>query len=170
MISQLWFMQWPGAMRQQVITWAKVYPDLCHHMASLDHTELLYAYTQRLVWYINTWRPGQDGCHFADIFTCIFINENCCILTKFSLKYVRKDPIDNNPALVQIMSWRRSGNKPLSEPMMISLLTHICITRPQWVKQWNLMTHMISVNWVILFCHPGPLFLTRINFNPSMDK
>ena len=57
---------------------------------------------------INTLRPGQHGRHFADdIFTCIFINENFCILIKFSLKYVRKDPIDNNPALVQIMAWRR---------------------------------------------------------------
>ena len=32
------------------------------------------------------------------------------------------------------MVWRRSGDKPLSEPMMVSLPTHICVTRPQWVK------------------------------------
>ena len=37
-------------------------------------------------------------------------------------------------ALVQIMAWRRPGDKPLSEPMMVSLLTHICVTRPQWVN------------------------------------
>ena len=84
---------------------------------------------------LNTLRPGQDGRHFADgIFTSIFINENCCILIKFSLKYVRKDPMDNNPALVQIMAWRRSGDKPLSEPMMVNSSTHICVTRPQWVN------------------------------------
>ena len=29
-------------------------------------------------------------------------------------------------ALVLIMDWRRSGDKPLSEPMMVSLQTHIC--------------------------------------------
>ena len=51
-----------------------------------------------------------------------------------SLKFVPKGPINNNPALVQIMAWRRSGDKPLSEPMMVSLLTHICVTRPQWVN------------------------------------
>ena len=84
---------------------------------------------------VNTLRPRQDRRNFADnIFTCIFFNENCCILIKFSLKYVRKGPIDNNPALVQIMAWCRSGDKPLSEPMMVSLPTHICVTRPQWVK------------------------------------
>ena len=32
------------------------------------------------------------------------------------------------------MAWRRSGDKLLSEPMMVSLLTHICVDRPQWVK------------------------------------
>ena len=33
------------------------------------------------------------------------------------------------------MAWRRPGDKPLYKPMMVSLLTHICVTRPQWVKQ-----------------------------------
>ena len=86
----------------------------------------------------NTLRSRQDGRHFADdIFMCNFFNENCCILIKFSLKYVRKGPIDIDPTLVQIMAWRRSGDKPLSEPMMISLPTHICVTRPQWVNDNN---------------------------------
>ena len=35
---------------------------------------------------------------------------------KSSLQYVRKGPIDNNPALVQIMAWRLTGDKPLHEP------------------------------------------------------
>ena len=34
--------------------------------------------------------------------------------------------------LVQIMAWRHPVDKPLSEPMMVNLLTHICVTRPQW--------------------------------------
>ena len=36
--------------------------------------------------------------------------------------------------LVQIMVWRRPGDKPLSEPMMFRLSTHTHVTRPQWVK------------------------------------
>ena len=43
-------------------------------------------------------------------------------------------PINNIPALVQIMAWRRPGDKPLSEPMITYLLTHICVTRPQWIN------------------------------------
>ena len=86
-------------------------------------------------WTINTLRPRQNGRHFADdIFKCIFLNENIWISIKISLKFVPKGPINNIPALVQIMAWRHPGNKPWSEAMMVNLPTHICVTRPQWVK------------------------------------
>ena len=85
---------------------------------------------------LNTLRPRQNGRRFADdTFKRIFLNENIRISIKISLKFVSKGQINNNPSLVQIMAWRRSGDKPLSEPMMVRLLTHICVTRPQWVKQ-----------------------------------
>ena len=32
------------------------------------------------------------------------------------------------------MAWCRPGDKPLSEPIIVSLLTHICVIQPQWVK------------------------------------
>ena len=32
------------------------------------------------------------------------------------------------------MSWSRQGDKPLSVPMMVSLLAHICVTRHQWIN------------------------------------
>ena len=84
---------------------------------------------------VNTSRPRQNDRHFADgIFKCIFLNENVRIWITISLEFVPKGLINNNPALVRIMAWRRSGDKPLSEPMMVSLLTHISVTRPQWVK------------------------------------
>ena len=85
---------------------------------------------------VNTLRPRQNGRHFADdIFKCIFLNENIRITLKISLKFVPEVRINNIPALVQIMAWRRPGDKLLSEPMMVSLLTHICVTRPQWINQ-----------------------------------
>ena len=76
------------------------------------------------------------GAHYDVIvmFKRIFLNENVRISIEISLKFVLKGPINNIPALVQIMAWRRSGDKPLSEPMMVSLLTHICVTRPQWAS------------------------------------
>ena len=84
---------------------------------------------------INTLRPRQNGRHFADdVFKCIFLNENVWILLKISLKFVSMGPINNIPLLVQVMAWRWPGNKPLSEPMLVSLPTHICVTRPQWIE------------------------------------
>ena len=54
-----------------------------------------------------------------DIFKCIFLNENTWIPIKISLKFVLKGPINNIPALVQIIAWRLPGDKPLSEPMLV---------------------------------------------------
>ena len=66
----------------------------------------------------------------------------------FSLKLVPKVRINNSPISVQIMAWRRKGDKPLSEPVMFRVLTHIflsiifiyiyiyiCVPLPDWVKE-----------------------------------
>ena len=45
-------------------------------------------------------------------------NENVSVFIKISLELVPNGPVDNNPALVQIMDWRRIGDKPLSQPML----------------------------------------------------
>ena len=73
------------------------------------------------------WRPRQNGRHFADNY-----NKKVWILLKVSWKFVPKVWINNIPALVQIMAWRR--------PMMVSLPTHICVTRPQWVNWQQAIT------------------------------
>ena len=78
---------------------------------------------------LNTLKLRPNGRQSPnDVFKCIFLNENISISIKISQKFVPKGPIDNSPALVQIMAWRRPGDKPLSKTMMISLLTHICVT------------------------------------------
>ena len=52
-----------------------------------------------------------------------------------------------------MMAWYRSGDKPLSEPMMVSLPTHICVTPPQWVK-WTRKWHSIACPWgQAMECH-----------------
>ena len=109
---------------------------------------------------VNTLRPRQNGRHFADdIFKCILLNENVWIPNEISLKFVPTGPINNIPSLVQIMAWCRPGNKPLSEPMMVSSLTHVCVTWPQWVDMG--MSHMAFLflygkcNWINHY-HLGP--------------
>ena len=104
----------------------------------------------------NSLRPRLNGRPFADdIFKWIFLNENEWISPRISLKFVPKGPINNNPALVQIMAWRRTGDKPLSEPMMVSLPTHICVTRPQWDKRnmfYSALKMAIAIMYVQYVC------------------
>ena len=89
---------------------------------------------------VRRWTPwGRNK--MAAIFQTAFSNAFSWMkMYKFLLRFhwslflVPKGTINNIPALVRIMAWRRPGDKPLSEPMMVSLLTHICVTRPQWVN------------------------------------
>ena len=68
---------------------------------------------------VNWSPPGQNGGNLADyIFKCIFINEKFYISIQISLKFVPRAPIDNKPALVEVMAWRRTGDKSLLEPML----------------------------------------------------
>ena len=53
-----------------------------------------------------------------DIFKCHFVKENDLISMKVSVNFVSKGPIDNKSSLVQVMAWRRAGDKPLFEPMV----------------------------------------------------
>ena len=94
---------------------------------------LFSSVTTEKIWKIVWSCLGYAEQHFAvDIFKCIFFNENVWISIKISLKFVPKGPINNIPALVQIMAWHRPVDKPLSEPMMVRSMMHICVTRPQW--------------------------------------
>ena len=94
---------------------------------------------------INSLRPRPNRRHFADdIFKCIFENENEWISPRISLKFVPTVRINSIPALVQIMAWRRPGDKPLSEPIMVKYADAYIVTRPQWVKR-----KIISKTWVI---------------------
>ena len=83
---------------------------------------------------LNTLRPRQDSWHFVDILNAFSCMKKIWISINISLKFVPRGPIHNIPSLVQIVAWCRPGDKPLSEPMMVSLLTHICVTLPQWVN------------------------------------
>ena len=85
--------------------------------------------------------------------------DNILISIKISMKFVRNGQIKNIPALVQIMTWRRPGDKPLSEPMMAILLTHRCVTRPQRINMSAIFTishiwqyHGICIRRYIVVC------------------
>ena len=80
----------------------------------------------------NLLRPKRNGRHFPDdTMKLIFLNKNILISIKMSLKFFPRGLTNNIPSLAQIMACRRVGDKPLSEPMMVISLTHICVERPQ---------------------------------------
>ena len=122
---------------------------------------------------LNTLRPRQNGRRFTDdTFKCIFLNENVRSSIEISLKVVPKGLINNNPALVQIMTWRQSGDKPLYEPMIVywriyvslglnKLILNQIITSPQLscgdVQNYDLI-------WSVFFMTGGTgqqIFFTR---------
>ena len=77
--------------------WAQTKNQPCYHVHStLSHLSII----------ANTLGSRRNRRHLADdIFKCIFLNGNVWILIKNSLKFVPKGPINNIPALVQIMAW-----------------------------------------------------------------
>ena len=116
---------------------------------------------------INTLRLRQNGPHFPDnIFKCIFFNKNVLILLKISLKFVPSFQISNILALVQMMAWHLPGDKPLSEPMMVSLLTHICVTLPEWVMAYSacMETTMTRQHWIDLHNAKSYQWMTNNGF------
>ena len=97
---------------------------------------------KRRLWFdkdmlLTYWGRYKMAAKFPDdiILLWIFFNENVWISIKISLKFVPRGLINNIPTLVEIMAWRRPGDKPFSKSMTFSLLTHICVTRPQWAKE-----------------------------------
>ena len=97
------------------------------------HSHLEYWYHQPTC--LTHWgRDKMDTTSQTTFSRAFSLNENVWISIKISLKFVPKGPINNIPALVQIMAWCRPGDKPLSWPTMVNLPTHKCVSQPQWVK------------------------------------
>ena len=112
------FSQWnfPGASftnRDQINRHIKYTDDKVHLHMTLEDVVIYLCF--------NSSRPGQNGRRFADdIFQWIFSKENIWCSIKISLKFIPRGAINNNP--------------PLSEPMVVSLPVHICVTQPQCVN------------------------------------
>ena len=116
--------------------WLEVYRMTTKHMVRLRAyvNNLSYHIIAIGKWQFHTLKPRQSGRHFSgDIFRCIFFNEEL----EFQLRCQCNLFIGsiNIPALVRAMGRRRPGDKPLSEPIMVSLVTHICVTWPPLVKK-----------------------------------
>ena len=101
---------------------------------------------------LNLWackthsEPGIDQYHVFWQICVVPMQLLETVRIKVSLKFVRKGPINDTPALVQIMAWRRTGDKPLSYPMMVSLPTYVCLNEFR-VQKLMFGTQRISWHW-----------------------
>ena len=58
------------------------------------------------------------------------------------------DEINNIAVLVQTVAWHRSGDKPFSEPMIVILWLHVCVTHPQCATNSPFYNYMfLNSDW-----------------------
>ena len=68
---------------------------------------------------VNSCLPGQNGRNFGtQHFQMHFLEWKWYNSDSDFTEFFFRSPIDNKPALVQVMAWRCIGDKPLPEPMM----------------------------------------------------
>ena len=96
----------------------------------------------------------------SQIFSNLFLNKNCCISIRISLKFVSSGRIKDNWQLI-----RRADNKPLlSEPMLPQLPTHICFndlgrdTKFSWKRKIYPPVSLISFIWKLKLIPRGPWY------------
>ena len=109
---------------------------------------------------VNTLRPRQNGHFTDDIFKCIFLIENKWISIKISANFVHTYRSTNIPDLVQIMAWRRLGNKPLyaslglnelRPPFIILLLS---LSHQHWQARGGVVFTLIFHESANGYCSP----------------
>ena len=143
--------QWRSFWRQTKLTWRATDTrwEYSHKSAEV--------HVRRCMVVIYILRPRQNGRHFPDdILKWIFLNEKLWISITIPLKFVPRGSINNIPVLVRIIAWRRPGDKPLCKPTLVSFLTNICVTWPQWVNMalaygflvyWRLFPNRANHKW-----------------------
>ena len=112
----------------------------------------------------NTLAPRNYGRPFADgISKCIFFNENC-----IWIKILPWGPIENSPALVEVMAWRRRVDKPLPQPVMTKI--HDAIWRHLNTNSY----HWISISDTNVIMLQRQLTLLKqvivMHFSTSVDQ
>ena len=93
---------------------------------------------------------GQNCSPFTnDIFKCIFLERK-------RMNFVKKfTEMCSNSQYSSIASdWDWPGDKPLSEPIMISLLTHVCVPRHQRLNSCIILcVVIITLKYTVISCY-----------------
>ena len=119
-----------------------------------------------LKWSWFWWRYFQM--HFVEI--------NFCIVFQFSLKFIFTGPVDNNSALLQMMAWCWTGDKPTPQPMVTLVIDELmhCVWLVLnelmfqfWLMKENISIWFISL-WLLCILYHGAKYFfieqTELNF------
>ena len=110
MIDILLTIFWNAVFEKKVMFFGEMFTEICSFGSNLQRISI-GSVNGDLKHFISP--PRQNDHHLAhDISKCIFLNEIARISIRISLKFILKYPIDNKSALVQVMAWRRTGDKP----------------------------------------------------------
>ena len=83
----------------------QLYIDMAAYGLSYFGSELIFPWTK--------WPPFRRR-----LFQMYFLEWKFLYFNSNFTKFVPKGAIDNKPALVQVMAWRQTGDKPLPEPVL----------------------------------------------------
>ena len=136
-----------------------------------------------LVFYVLTHLPLDKWLPFHRWhFEMHFCEWKVLCFDAISLRFVPKLPIDNKSALVQVMAWRRTSDKPLPEPMSSQFTDAYKWHWGRWVNvwwkikwiYWDIYTpHFNKVERGIYWYHlvrPSICPSVRLSVCPSVDK
>ena len=101
------------------------------HRGNID---FLYSTSQEL----SHWGQDKMATIFLDdILKWIFLMKIYEFWLKISLKSVPRGQVNNIPAFVEIMAWCQPGDKPLSEPMKVLIMSLV---------MWQIFLYKCSIN------------------------
>ena len=116
---------------------------------------------------INTLIPTHNGRRFADdIFNFIFLYENRLFWFKFHWSMFPRVQLSQKAALVEIMPYRPTGDKPLSEAMMVHFTRYmcICVTASMSYSKSEIFNQLILTCPVFLWInHPNKKLNTLVH-------
>ena len=80
-------------------------------------------------------------------FSIVFTWMKMVVPIQVSLKYISMSPINSKLALVQVMAWRRAGDKPLPELMMTQLIHAYVRQKGRWVTGIDTKIEVSPTTW-----------------------
>ena len=156
--------RWCYSVTPSLIGWACTQNDPCPFTARDGAAGVGASMVQLTSCPVNSLRPRQNGRHFPDDISLMKTFE----FQMISLKYVTWCVIDNILTFVQIMAWRWTGDKPLSEPVMAKFsdadMLHLEVSSLNTCYGLSNLSSWLFLKSLSGECHRTPLMISQVWF------